>query len=434
MFSSKSIRVLIVVTAFAILSGATFYMPNSRAREAKDKDNDDEAQAAKDLADREKKLAEEKARKAAEVEAAAVAAAEAKKKEAEKAKPAVKVVPVMPTRCPLCQDMKILPNLPYRNYIRFENEPPPNPDHFPPWHICDKCQKGIDAKAAAKEISDDMKTRQDNARAQHKPLEDMLTKKFVQFETPYITVRSMLAANINHKIADGLEKCAGILETNSKSMVLMGTRPDKDQIVIVGDEPTYFKLVDQIVKDPKENLMSRKLAGMGWYTSDGAATKVIDNGKPGMRQECFAVFDFGGMLMHRATDGKAKPWLTEGFSAYCENATFGTNTVVSIAYEENNGIKFDKNWNEAFKKVQKENKVKLWEEIYEIQLEHLKQSEYLHFYSMVSFLIKQDPARFDKFVLLIKEGMESGPAIVLAYGKPSKEIQIMWRNWIPTQK
>src|SRR5262245_20548900 len=125
MLVSGSIRVLMVLTAFALVSGAVV---STRSLRAVEKD-DDEAQAAKDLAAREKKMAEDKARKAAEEEAKK---AEAAKKEAEKAPkpaPAAKPVPVLPTRCVLCQDMKILPNLPFKKYIKFENEPPPNPDY-----------------------------------------------------------------------------------------------------------------------------------------------------------------------------------------------------------------------------------------------------------------------------------------------------------------
>lgn len=421
-------------------------------------DDDEEAQAEREKAKIEKKLAEIKARKAKDGNKDAAKDErleddpfdQFKKKEGDVAKPESFVKPDDPKAavpdankpepaakkeeglppCAACLSRRILPNLPYKPYTKFEGAPAPKPDYVAPWKLCDKCIKNVDANSGAASISEDMKARQERAREAHKKFEEHSGKKLAQFETPFVTVRSMLEAGPNKTVADALEKCAGILQNNSKSMLLVATRPDEDQIVIFADEATYIKYADSAFPTPDKDHKEMRNKSSGFHVPN---LNVIHMGKPGVPVENKAVFAFAGQLMEKASNRKAKPWLKEGFSSYCENATLGMNTMYRIAYEMNE-VKFGKNWNEDVKKLAKDGKLKPWGEIFEIQMEHLKATEYLHCYSIVSFLIKMDPANFDKFVLNVQEGMDAGPAIEKAYSKKVKDLQGMWGQWVATQK
>jgi len=243
-------------------------------------------------------------------------------------------------------------------------------------------------------------------------------------------VHSLISDAQNKKVAEALEKCAGILQTNSKSMVVTGTRPDVDHIVLIDDDATFAKYIDLSMPnaDATQKEMSKKSSGVS-----SKHKSILSFGKPnGPPAEDRAVYSWGRMTMQSATNFKARPWLVEGFGSYCENATLGKNTMYTIAYEPNQ-VKFGKSWNADVKKLLTGGQLKHWDEIYNIELEHLKAAEYLHCYSMVSFLIKIDAKRFDKFVLNIKEGMDAGPAIEKAYGKKPTELEAFWKQWIPTQ-
>lgn len=333
--------------------------------------------------------------------------------------------------CPLCKGTGILPLLLYKPYIKFEGEAPPKPEYPAVWKYCDKCRAGIDPKTAAAEISADLKERQERARGKQKDFEDKVGKKLVHFETPFVSVHSMLAPAVNRKVADALEKCVGLLQTNSKSFVLVQTRADEDDIVFIGDDATYGAYIDKTMtnSDAANRDLAKKTTG--FHTPN---VNSINMGKSAVPAENRAVFALGGLLMDTAADRKAKSWLAEGFASYCENATLGMNTTYTIAYEVNTGVKFSKNWNDDLKKLAKDGKLKPWDEIFNISLEHLTAQQYLHCYGMVSFLVKFDPQRFDKFILKIKEGEESGPAIEKVYGRKLKEIQTVWVQWIQTQK
>ena len=64
----------------------------------------------------------------------------------------------------------------------------------------------------------------------------------------------------------------------------------------------------------------------------------------------------------------------------------------------------------------------------------MKPFEYLTCYSAVSFLIKNDPVRFDTFIQHIKAGDDSTPALEKAYGHKLAEIQSAWLQWVQLQK
>ena len=327
--------------------------------------------------------------------------------------------------CPSCKGMGILPNLPYKPYTKVDGQASSSPDFAPPWKYCDKCQKSMDVKL----ISEDMKQRQQQA-LEHKQFEQFAGKPLAAIETPFVAIHSQLPVATNKLVANTLEKCVGILQANSKSMVLVTTRPDTDDIIMLADQGTYDAYIDKamVQNDAESRNLSKKSSGVSAYH-----VHMFRLVSPGAPPESRAVFGFGQMLMRSTTDNKAKPWLVEGFAAYCENATLGTNQNYTFTYEKNE-VKFEKNWNEQMRKSVKEGKMKQWLEIFNIDLSHMKPFEYLSCYSIVSCLIKIDPIRFDKFVQLVRDGEDTGPAIEKAYGRKIADLQTLWLQWLQNQK
>ena len=328
--------------------------------------------------------------------------------------------------CPLCKGATILPLLPYKPYAKYEGQSAPSPDFPAQWKWCDKCQKGANPKA----IIEDMKERQARIPDKHKQFEEFAGKPLKQFETPFVSVHSQLTPGVNATVGKALEKCVGILQNNSHSMVLMTIRPDTDDIVMLADPTTYTTYIDKAFARNEASNRELLKKGSGASAIHHDMFKMVANGPPA---ECCAVFGLGGLIISSATDGKLKPWLNEGFSAYCENATMGTNYIYRFNYELNQ-VKFGKNWNEDMKKCFKDNKLKPWVEIFQVDMSHMKSFEYLTCYSIVSFLIRNDPVRFDNFVLNVRNGDDTIPAIEKAYGMKIKDLQTGWVQWVQTQK
>jgi hypothetical protein len=362
-------------------------------------DDDDEAVAAKEKAAKEKALADKKARNAgnaadpATKDANNVFGGDGKKSGKESpfdgkadpknpatTPPAPKpdALPTAPNAadalCPLCKGVGLLANTPYKSYYKFEGQAPPKPDFVPPCKYCPKCMPGKDAAM----VSEDMKERQERARAKHKGFEGDTGKPLVQFETPFVTVRSMLKAKDNTDVAIALEKCAGILQDNSKSMVLMSTRADTDDLILMSDEKTWHAYIDNTwaPNDGEGKALTKKLSGN--ESEHVGALHIIP--PPSAPPASRAVFAWTGLLMRNATNMKAKPWLVEGFSGYCENATLGTNLNWRIAYEYNDKMskqQLKTTWNDEVKAAAKLPKgLKSWPEIFGIDLVMMKKIEY----------------------------------------------------------
>lgn len=336
-----------------------------------------------------------------------------------------------PAFCPVCRGTQLMPILPYKPYVKFEGGTAPDPDYPAQWKYCDKCKAGIDAKAAAEEISADIKETQERARRRTKAIEGLLggDKKVEVLYTPFVTVRSMLPAAANRQTGEALEKCAGIVMKTFNSMVLTCTRPDRHGMLFVSDKLTFSGVIDRAFgkMDKEQRDLFRK--GSGFSMSNGETDDAVQNfdgasnGAPNR-----AVWSWGKQMMHCATNGKAKAWLVEGFGAWCENTTLQANTMHSFEYEANTTLHLSQNWNEDIRRQSA--KFVPWPEMFNQTLVHLKAHQYLQFYAMVSFMIKVSPERFDKFVIAIRNGEEAGPAIERIYGRKLPDIIPVWNEWM----
>lgn len=326
--------------------------------------------------------------------------------------------------CPLCRNLGILPNLPYKNFVRTDGVPADAP---PPWHWCDRCQRGSDPR----ELAQKMKVFLDNSTEKHKKYEEAYGRKFTLVQTPYAAIHSNLPPKDLAVVATALEDLSGKIAKNSKSMVLLASRTDEHNLIFMADNKSYGDMLDKLFAnvpaDQREK--AKKSPGFG-----NANEQLMDMSVGGLAAnpaalKAKAAFTVGVMLIQSATLGAGGPWLQEGFRCYCENEATGYNTLSNVAPVNNE--KLGKLWAEDMKKRVKDNKASTWSEIFAItDLKAMKLGEYQQSWSMVTYLIKMDPARFDKVVLAIRDGETATNAIEKTYGKKLTEMQAYWAAWV----
>jgi hypothetical protein len=402
-----------------------------------------EAGDEEELARKEKEALELKQKAAKQ---AAAAAAEAKKKEEEAKKAAAKtpgkaVTPAaskgatLDKICKSCFGTGMLPNLPYKPYVKVVGGTGPEGEFAHIWTACPLCRKYPNDSAVAADFA---------AHEQQVPgwtpqLSQMCGGKTLQeLSTPYVSVHTDLPAEELTSVGEKLERLAGTLQSNAKSTLLLGTRADRSHIGLLSDEAAYDAVIEHVVKEKKELDYFKKLPSfsVGFTMENGEKAEFIANHvtPPSLPADSAAVYTFGKMLIKKATSDKAQLWLTEGFASYCENVTLGTNNMNTIQYEPTSP-KLGKNWNTEIKTYANKNLLVSWERLFKLDPQKpIKAAEYLNCYAMVSCLIKVDPVRFDKMILYIRGGDDSTTAIEKAYGRKIAELQNLWGQWALVQK
>jgi hypothetical protein len=295
-----------------------------------------------------------------------------------------------------------------------------------PWRPCPKCN----AKAEQKSLVEAEVARLAAAPARHENWVKQLGIPLERGETRYVSVHAQLSPATARNVVVQLDKLTARLQADTKSTVFCQTRPDTHELLIVWDDPTYLKLIDQLGgPNPNQDWrLARKLVGVM------SRNRSFFNARGGraMPPEDMALFQYAHMLMIEATDAKAPPWLNEGFAAYCENLILQRNLCHSIKYEMNE-VQFGMNWNSEIRKYAQQGKLKPWDQIFPLDLIGLKALDYLTCYSMVCFLSK-DPERFTKFVVEVRGGVPPPQALERVYGKSIKDLQAMWAQWALMQR
>jgi hypothetical protein len=229
------------------------------------------------------------------------------------------------------------------------------------------------------------------------------------------------------EVAAALEQLKIQLEQSTRTTVLTQTRPDTHEMLILWDVPSYNIAIDGLLQQSNgdDKVLARKAAGVsGRYRA--FYNSYLGEPTAPRPPKHMALFLFGHMLIREATDGKAPPWLIEGFSAYCEHAVTKQNLCYSFEYEMNE-IRFGTNWDLDIRRFAREAKLKQWRQTFALDLIGAKPLDYLSFYSIVSFLMS-DPPRFAQLAAEFKAGADSATALEKSYGRKLEEVQAMWGN------
>lgn len=320
-----------------------------------------------------------------------------------------------------------IPNL--RPYVYVYSERPPDPAAVVPWIYCDQCMKDHDNKQLpALEAERFARTVEKN-----KVWDDIFAgfkSKLVHVETRHVLLHCELPVTVAVQVATVLDKLTASLQARSRSALLTQTRPDTHEIVVVATLASYNDLITALEKKAPGDDWGMLRKSTGFSFSKLSVFNAANSGSIG--PSSMAIHQFSKMLISTACDGHAPPWLTSGFSSYCENFLTQRNLCYTFAYEMND-VKFGENWNQDIRKFATKGELKKWDYIFPIDLIGLKALDYLTCYSMVSFFMG-DGQRFAKLTAEIRDGTQSAPALEKVYGRPVKELQTMWVNWAVQQR
>jgi hypothetical protein len=324
--------------------------------------------------------------------------------------------------CPECLGQGTVPCLPYKPRIVTAGEEPPKFEQPAAWKFCSRC---VPLRPAEETVLLEARWR-DGARVRDAEWAEITGAKLQLVTTPFVSIHAALPARDTQRIAKVLEQLAAHLQETTRSTLLTPTRPDRDELILVAEDKAFNRLIDAFAKKyPKgEWELTRKgSGGVEWHYG------FSHTGRIGWGVPNHALFMFGQMAMHEATNDKARPWLIEGFGAYCENAIMHGNYFYSFSYEANE-TRLGSNWDQEMRKWLQKGQLKDWEVLFTSSLIGLKAVDYASYYSVVSYLLKTDGPRFAKMVQAVRDGQESAPAIEAAYGKKLAALQADWKAWV----
>lgn len=278
----------------------------------------------------------------------------------------------------------------------------------------------------------DAKLRFMEARKRYLAWVDLTKLKLLMVNTHHLTLYCELPETLARNVGDACEKLTAHLQKVTKSVALTPALPAQQEIMIFWEDFSYQNFI---------NVLAQKNPGTD-YTLARAATGSSDSRRfgffnakkaAGAPPEHMTLHQFGKFMIMEATDGKAPPWLAEGFASYSENAVLNKNLVYSFRYEMND-VKFSPNWNEDLRKLAEQRKLKEWKFIFQLDLIGMGSLDYFTCYSMVSFFMKSDPQRFVTFVQYLRDGMEQNAALTKAFGRSVEDLQKMWGQWTLRQR
>ncbi|HYF51529.1 MAG TPA: hypothetical protein VEJ63_19100 [Planctomycetota bacterium] len=329
--------------------------------------------------------------------------------------------------CTRCLGSGFIPTKPIRPYVNVQGGGEPNAATSVPWGHCPLCQKDGDAKKLLEiekqRIAAAQKTPEDWSR--------LSGLKLIRAETHHLTIFSELPAAKTRDVANALEAVAGHLQNLTQRTLLTSTRPDSHTMLITWGRPSYLKLIDALEKSgkfPGEDFALSRKAGGSTYKN-----VAFFNAHSAVPAENVAIFQFAGMQIDAATNGRTPAWLAEGFRAYCENAATGRNLVYSFEYERNE-VQLGQNWNVDIRAHAQQGKLKTWDKIFGVDLIQMKPIDYLTCYSMVAYLLKTSPENFCKLLVEFRQGSPSDKALEKVYGKRVTDLQMQWAQWALQQK
>jgi hypothetical protein len=252
--------------------------------------------------------------------------------------------------------------------------------------------------------------------------------KLVHVETRNVLIHTDLPLATAKQTALMLDKLCAFLMQKTRSCLLVQTRPDTCEQVILGSAANFTAMTYELEKQiPGGDWALRRQA-----SAFAIGTVSIANAEGSGGPEPLAIHQLSRMLLFKAGGNAMPQWLREGFSAYCENAMTKRNLCYSFAYEKNQ-VKFGPNWNQEIRKYAALGQLKQWDGILSMDLIGMKALDYLTVYSMVSFLMS-DPKRFVSLVSELRDGTQSAAAIEKVYGRPLKDLQVRWVNWAVQQR
>jgi hypothetical protein len=332
--------------------------------------------------------------------------------------------PLPPTVCSQCMGTGFLPLQPARSFIQIGPAAlnTTNAASSVPWRYCTKCGAGKDPQALLANET----TRIGAISAATQQMENATGLHLLYAETHHVAIRTTIPESETRQVVAALDDLTQKLQQMTSNTVLTQTRPDTHDLLIAWDDGGYKAILTGLF--PQAGELAAQSKG---FTTETRGVFNANHGI-GVHPKHMALYEFASMLVMNASSNRAPVWLKLGFAAYAENLVTHKNYVYAFVYEKNE-VKFGDNWDLDIKKFASQGKLKTWDQIFPVDAIGMKSLDYLTIYSMVEFMMVNDPKQFTKLCLAFRDGMNSEQAIEKTYGRDYKQLQQMWAQWALTK-
>jgi hypothetical protein len=249
--------------------------------------------------------------------------------------------------------------------------------------------------------------------------------RLTRLETHSLVIHAQVSTAEARRVAMAMEVLTNHLQQLTGNLVLTPRRPATDDLFLFVDQPSYLRLMELLKKDPRYSRVNFDLLER---LSGGTLDRItflrrMTNGVP---LENMAVHSSAYRQIQIASRSAARPWLCDGFAAYCEFAVTRKNLMHSIDAQSVD-VRLASNWELLLRQLARTSGVRSWEEMFKKELAEFEMIHYLEAKSMAGFLLRE-PDKFQDYVEQIAAGAEDAEALTEAYGKPVKELETDWRR------
>jgi hypothetical protein len=333
--------------------------------------------------------------------------------------------------CATCKSTGHVKTLPFKPFVLFEGDTPPEPEVSLGWKPCPDCTRG----KKAGERFDREKERLAQREKAYTTHEKALGMEFLDLETRHVTGHFQTQKSEAKEIAFVLEQVAQRMEEMGISELLPAS-PGAAHIVVCENEARYSAYLDFATTDLKRDNqwlnLARKTASFGQgHIGVLRRDKLVF--PQGSALGNMTLFSYAWIMLRISSGDKAPDWFSQGFSSLIETLAYDPPRCYSINYEENK-LHFDKPWNRSVADGVRANKTRSWESAFSMKLIGMKLLEYQQCWSMVKFLTHKNGAAFCKLPGLYKQGLSDKDALEKAYETTLQKLEQEWKGWVTTAK
>ncbi len=327
--------------------------------------------------------------------------------------------------CPMCLGATFVPHAKRLPYVHVEGDRAPAIAMVVPWQFCPQCQSDRDPQ----ELIDLEKARLANAGVTHLEWEKRMGMPLVRVETRHNTLHCQMSPDVARRQGEAVEAAIAYIQSKTRSCFLTPTRPSTHEFVYLWDKETYLKSIE-ICRNVEE---FRR--GEDWHLYPKLAcfngtTTTVANAAEGKSAppEHLVVSQTALWNITKATNGHAKDWLDVGFAYHTEYAVKNKVLIEYVRYQLND-TRLGPNWASEARKMAGENKLVRWNDLLDSDLVAWNPPHHVTAFATVSFLM-QDPVRFAKFTVLIRDGVSAQEALPKIYGRPLDQLEALCGKWI----
>jgi hypothetical protein len=323
--------------------------------------------------------------------------------------------------CPVCRGLGLVPPERFSPYVHVEGQPTPDATESICGRYCPECQGGKSLDTLLAVETERLKT----APERHEEWEKELQMRLTRIETHSIVIHAQVPLAEARRVAMAMEALTHHLQQLTGNLVLTPRRPATDDLFLFVDKPSYLRLTALLKEEPRYSRVNFDLLER---LSGGSLDRItfLQRTAGGVPLENMAVHGSAYRQIQIASRRGARPWLCDGFAAYCEFAVTRQNLMHTIDAQSVD-VRLASNWELLLRQLARTSGVRTWDEMFKKELAEFETIHYLEAKSVVGFLLRE-PDKFQDYLEQVAVGVEDGEALAEAYGKPVKELETEWRR------